>query len=55
MGFEDEDAIAEYQKGLEVEESDGEASKGAGGDSDDEEDQLLDIETIKMRDELTEK
>jgi hypothetical protein len=38
-----------------VEESDGEASKGIGGESDDEEDQLLDIEAIKMRDELTEK
>ena len=54
MGFEDEDAIAEYQKGLEVEESDGDGGID-GGDSDDEEDQLLDIETIKMRDELTEK
>jgi hypothetical protein len=54
MGFEDEDAIAEYQKGLEEEASDDERHS-KDGDSEDDEEALLDLETLKMRDDLTEK
>ncbi len=54
MGFEDEDAIAEYQKGLEEEESEDDRGANKSGEEDDE-NALLDIEALKMREDLTEK
>jgi hypothetical protein len=53
MDFDGEDEIAEYQKGLEDEPSEDENREGS--QDEDDEDALLDIETLKMRDDLTEK
>ena len=58
MGFDEEDEIAAYQKNLEEDESDDESREGLSDDEglgDDDENQLLDIEKIKMREGLTDK
>ncbi len=59
MGFEDEEEIAAYQKRMEEEDNsdqsrDGGRSDDEYGDEDDE-NQLLDIEKLKMREDLTDK